>query len=208
MIHGVALPISAGVMGLALLAGKLGQEGTAYFPQSLHEATVSCDFGGRPTRMQVITDHRANWYGRHLRAAGELPIFDRPTPTLRFTWLRTFHAPVVIRLDTTAEGAVLMTATELSGQGGYEPGGVARRVERRLSDVEGAALAEVLAETDALSQAPTECGLGMDGARWILESAGPGGYRFVDRWTPHEGAVRVLGLHLIELTGWTYASTY
>lgn len=206
MIQGVAFPISAGVIALALLAGKLGQDGTAYFPQSLHEATVACGSGFRETK--VMTDHQAGWYGGHLRAAGELPIFDSTTPTLRFTWLRTFHAPVVVRLDTTAEGAVQMTATELSGQGGYEPGDVARRVERRLSDEESAALTRMLEETGALAQPPTECRLGLDGAQWILESAGPGGYRFVDRWTPREGPVRELGLHLISLTGWTYDRMY
>ena len=206
MIHGVTFPISAGAIALALLAGKLGQDGTAYFPQSLREATVSCAFGFR--RVGVLDEHRAGWYGQHLRAAGEEPIFGSPTPALRFTWLRTFDAPVVVRLDTTAEGAVLMTATELSGHGGYDPGNVARRIERRLSAEESAALARVLEDTDALQQRPRACDLGLDGAQWIFESTGPGGYRFVDRQSPRDGPVRDLGLHLLTLTGWTYDQIY
>ncbi|HYC74108.1 hypothetical protein [Brevundimonas sp.] len=206
MIQGVAFPISAGLIGLALLAGKLGQDGTAYFPQALHDATVACALGFREA--EVMDEHRAGWYGRHLRAAGESPIFDGSRPALRFTWLRSFHAPVVIRLNPTTDGGVLMTATELSGKGGYDPGGVTRRIERRLSAEESAAVARVLETTGALAQRPRDCDLGLDGAQWILESAGPEGYRFVDRWSPREGPVRELGLHLIGLTGWTYDAIY
>ena len=208
MIHGVAFPISAGVLGLALLAGKLAQDGTAYFPRSLHEATVTCTWSNRTFGKAAMNDHRAAWYGSHLHAAGETPIFDSPTRTLRFTWLRTFHEPVIVRVDMPAGGAALITATELSGKGGYTPGGVARRVERRLSVEETASLARTLDETDALAQPPTGCELGADGAQWILESTGPGGYVFVDEWTPRDGPVRALGLHLIELTGWSYDRVY
>jgi hypothetical protein len=206
MIHGVTFPISAGMMALALLTGKVGQDDTAYFPPTLFDETVPCAQPGRA--WPVMTDFRADWYGGHLRAAGEAPIFDSPAATLRFTWLRTFHAPVVIRLDTTAEGAVLMTATELSGKGGYDPGSVARRVERRLTTEDGAALVRMLDNTDVMSLASAKCDHGMDGAQWILESAGPEGYRFVDRWAPRDGAVRELGLHLIGLTGWTFDPVY
>jgi hypothetical protein len=208
MIYGATFPMSAGVIALALLAGGTGQEGAAYFPQSLREATLNCGLMGLGRRQTVMTELGANWYGGHLRAAGEAPIFENQQPTLRFTWLRSFHAPVVIRLDTAADGAVLMTATELSGQGGYEPGVVARRVERRLTITESAVLARMLEETDALGQPPAECALGLDGAQWILESAGPGGYHFVDRQSPDDGPVRELGLHLLGLTGWTHDQVY
>lgn len=42
----------------------------------------------------------------------------------------------------------------------------------------------------------------------VVEVNGSSGYRFLDRWTPRDGAVRKLGLNLIGLTGWTYDRIY
>jgi hypothetical protein len=208
MIHGFVSAAFSGVLGLAALTGAPVQDGPAYFPEALSKTTLRCGLLGSGARREVLSDFVAEWYGRHLRAAGEAPLFEATRPTLRFTWLRTFHAPVVIRLDTAADGTVTMTATELSGQGGYEPGTVARRIERSLSAAEAAALKRVVEETAVLQQAPRTCDLGLDGAQWIVEAAGPGGYRFVDRQSPERGPVRVFGLHLIGLTGWTYENVY
>jgi len=202
MVHGFVLAPFSGVLSLA--SPVTGQD---YFPQALRETPVPCAaFRGR-TR-PLMSDFEAQWYGGHLSAAGEHPLSEAAVPTLRFTWLRTFHAPVVIRLETAADGGVTMTASELSGQGGYDPGTVARRVERSLSSEEVAALKRTLEDTAVLEQAPGECSLGMDGAQWIVESTGPDGYRFIERHSPGDGPVRTFGLHLIGLTGWTYDSVY
>jgi hypothetical protein len=202
MIHGLVFAIASGALGLASPAGASSQDGQAYFPPSLYEATIQCGLFGRGPRREVMSDFLSNWYGGHLRAAGEAPLFRMSGPTLRFTWLRSFHAPVVIRLDTAANGTVMMTATELSGKGGYDPGTIARRIERPLSAQEAAALTRTLEETAILEQAPRTCRLGMDGAEWIIESVGPHGYRFVDRWTPSDGPVRELGLLMLSFTSW------
>ena len=208
MIHSFVSAALAGVLSLTSPPWTPVQDGPAYFPQSLRETSLRCGLFGPGARREVLSDFVADWYGRHLRAAGEAPLFEATGPTLRFTWLRTFHAPVVIRLDTASDGTVTMTATELSGQGGYEPGTVARRIERRLSAGEAAALRRMVEQTGVLRQAPRTCDLGLDGAQWIVESAGPGGYRFVDRQSPESGPVRAFGLHLIGLTGWTYDNLY
>ncbi|HWW12190.1 MAG TPA: hypothetical protein VN018_06720 [Brevundimonas sp.] len=208
MDHGLVSLISSGALGLALLAGAPSQDDRAYFPLSLREMTMNCADFGPGSRRAVLSDFAADWYGRHLRAAGEAPLFAASGPTLRFTLLRSFQAPVVIRLDTAADGTMTMTATELSGKGGFEPGTVARRIERRLSAREAAAVRRVLEETAVLAQEPGECSLGLDGAQWIVESAGPEGYRFVNRWSPGDGPVRELGVHLIGLTRWRYRSLY
>lgn len=184
------------------------RQGEAYFPQALREATLRCGLFGPGARREVMSEQVASWYAGHLAAAGEAPLFRSNGRSLRFTWLRSFHAPVVIRLDTGADGAVTMTATELSGQGGYEPGTVARRIERRLTAAEAAAVMRTLEDTRVLGQAPATCALGLDGAQWIVEFAGPGGYQFVERQSPDKGPVRELGLHLIGLTGWRYESIY
>jgi hypothetical protein len=181
--------------------------GTDYFPQALRETTLRCGVfgvGGGQREMSRVTD----WYGRHLRAAGEAPLFRSAGSSLRFTWLRSFHAPVIIRLDTAADGGVTMTAIELSGRGGYEPGAVARRIERRLTAGEVAALARMVEQSRVLEQTAVTCDLGLDGAGWVIESVGADGYRFIERHSPQDGPVRTFGLHLIGLTGWTYDNVY
>lgn len=184
------------------------REGAAWFPQALQETILRCGPFGPGARRALMDEHKAAWYGGHLAAAGEAPLFRSNGRSLRFTWLRTFDAPVVIRLDTGADGAVTMAATELSGHGGYEPGTIARRIERRLSTGEVAALKRVVEQTGVLKQTAATCDAGLDGAQWVVESNGPDGYRFVERQSPESGPVRVFGLHLVGLTGWAYDSVY
>ena len=201
MIHGLVFAVISSALRLASpLAAN--HDDQAYFPPSLYETTIRCGLFGPAARLEVMSDFTAHWYGKHLLAAGEKPLFGTSGPTLRFTWLRSFHAPVVIRLDTAANGTVTMTSTELSGAGGYEPGTVARRIERPLSPEEIGVLTRTLEDTAVLEQAAGTCDLGVDGARWIIESIGPKGYRFVDRQSPRDGPVRELGLLMLGFTGW------
>jgi hypothetical protein len=39
---------------------------------------------------------------------------------------------------------------------------------------------------------------GKDGARWIIEGAKNGDYHFVDRWSPDDGPVPVIGLLMLK----------
>lgn len=170
-----------------------------------------------------MDDFRSDWYSSHLRAAREPRLGGEAPPNavdglgvLRFTWLRSFHAPVMVRVEATADAGLHLTAKELSGAGGYDPGRIARRLERRLSAEEQARLLAFLNETRVLDLPPSDaCPVAEngdliihgDGAHWIIEANGPLGYRYVDRWSA-EPPVRDLGLHLIGLTGWTYDRVY
>jgi hypothetical protein len=50
---------------------------------------------------------------------------------------------------------------------------------------------------------------GTDGARWIIEAVEPStGYTYINRWTPRDGPVREVGLHLLGLTGWKIDDVY
>src|SRR5687768_4530953 len=79
--------------------------GPAYFPASLGEPAIRCP-AADPARLQpLLSDFERDWYSRQLAAAGEPSLYlasrSAPGPaTLRFTWLRTFHAPVFIRIET------------------------------------------------------------------------------------------------------------
>lgn len=170
-----------------------------------------------------MDESRSAWYSSHLRAAGEPRLGETArlhradgVTVLRFTWLRTFDAPVIVRVEAIAGGGFQLIGKELSGAGGYDPGRMAREVRRQLSEEEAAGLSTLLRQTRVLDLPPAEnCPVQSDGtliirgdgAHWILEANGPDGYRFIDRWSA-EGAVREVGLHLVGLTGWTYDRIY
>lgn len=209
-----------------LLAGLVSGCSTAsYFPPSLLTAVEHCDGPDREYDRPVMDPHQSGWYSRHLRAARE-PKLGTAAPrhavadigVVRFTWLRSFDHPVMIRVEAEADQRLRLTAKELTGAGGYEAGRIGRRFQRLLTAQEAEQLADLLRRTRVLSLPPSEnCPPVMengdilvrgDGAQWVIEAHGPGGYRYVDRWSPEDGPVRELGLHLLGLTGWTIDPIY
>jgi hypothetical protein len=120
----------------------------------------------------------------------------------RFTWLRTFHHPVAIRVSRFGGGSTLSTVV-LSGAGGYEPGKVLDTSHRFLSVVEFRELVNGLEKAGFWSM-PTNLRAdlgGMDGARWIVEGRRPAGYWVVQRWSPDEGAYRQACLAFVKAAG-------
>jgi hypothetical protein len=188
--------------------------GPAFFPVSLAEPTINCPWS--EGRLQpILGDFARNWYSLQLAAAAEPSLYlaaQGPRPadgaTLRFTWLRSFHHPVTIRIETTGPGRHRLVAKQLSGAGGYDPGHVDRTLDRALTPDEAGRLAAMLARTRIFDLAPDPCGGGADGAQWIFEGVDAGGYHFVDRWTPREGAANELGRFLMSLTGWEFGAVY
>jgi len=171
---------------LILATGCVHQSGKRYFPAGMLRPQPASDTA------------RSQLYSSHLNDMGE-QVLCAPSeePALRFTWLRTFHHPIAVRVSYMAEPCRLV-ATELSGAGGYDPGSRYRQAERTLTKQECAALLERL-NSPQLWQPPPHT-LGLDGAEWIIESS-VGGYRAVSTWSPESGPVRSLGLELIRLSG-------
>lgn len=187
--------------------------GPEYFPPSLGEIIVQC--ATRARSQPVLSDFERNWYSRQLAAAGEPSLHlasQAPRPagasTLRFTWLRSFHAPVTIRVETAGPGHHRLIAKQLSGTGGYAPGTVEKTVERRLTSAEAGRLERILSGSRLFGHIPNLCEIGTDGAQWIFESADAGGYQFVSHWTPREGPANAIGRFLMGLTGWDFGEVY
>jgi hypothetical protein len=185
-----------------------------YFPPSPSDPSITCNYGG-PTPVPIVSDHERRWYSRHLAAADEPSFYlasrgpgAAEAESLRFTWLRSFHAPVIVRVERTGPNEQRLIAVMLSGAGGYDPGKVKHRIDRRLTADEAAGLRATLARTRLFEQPAKACGSGVDGAQWIFEAVDDGGYRFMDRWTPSSGPIREAGLFLLKLTGWKLDPVY
>lgn len=123
-------------------------------------------------------------------------------PVYRFLWLRTFHHPVVVRVEKRKDGMHLF-AVELDGAGGYEPGSESRRIERVLSVREGKIFDEAVATARVLDAPDKRELVGLDGSEWIVEARDGARYQIHDVWTPERGRIHQLGMVFIALTGWS-----
>ncbi|MDR6841542.1 hypothetical protein [Pseudoxanthomonas sacheonensis] len=159
------------------------------------------------------TDERSDafvrhWYSKHLTAMGEPSLScGQPGHVYRFTWLRTFHHPVVVRVIDKGSHAVVQ-AIELDGAGGYEPGKVLRRFEKTLSVDQLQELKNAFSEAQFGSMPTSEERNGLDGSEWIVEVSDTGKYHVVVRWSPDNGPIRDIGSRFLALTGWTFDEVY
>jgi len=173
---------------LLCILGAYGQE--PYFPKGAFSDDTHVD------------PFIARWYSTYLTALREpslLQLTGKPScETYRFVWLRTFHHPVIVRLDIRADGIGELTAKVSNGTGGYEPGQLIQDISRPLTrEQTDTFLAKVgTVKFWELPSYENSGGGGEDGSQWIIEGVKEGKYHVVDRWTPSKGAVRELGLTL------------
>lgn len=207
-------PPAAGYAATSQPRGPEHAEATlGYFPASLSQTNYTCrdrDIGTRP----ILEEWEAGWYSSHLSAAGEpslLEAVNQEAPRqdiYRFTWLRSFDKPIVVRIEQAKSGALLMTASRLSGMGGYVPGSVEARIVRGLSQDEANQFRRALSAANGLRLRAVSCRWGYDGAKWIFEGVDRRRYRYVQRWSPDQGSVRALGLVMLSFTGWEIEPVY
>ena len=145
------------------------------------------------------------WYSNHLKAMSESSLscgqFGE-NEIYRFTWLRTFHHPIAIRITHTSEQTIL-EAVELSGAGGYKPGQIFRRTKKQLSSSQWEDLLSAIYKATFWNVSASEPSGGLDGARWVFEGRRGLIYRVVDRWSPDDGEFRRLGLTFLDLAQWS-----
>ena len=126
----------AAVIALVLLQSTPGSPpqdaDQPYFPPAGAQAS------GKPGEVSAF---ESEWFSRHLRAAAEPSLYTsaevrRAGTVLRFTWLRTSHRPVVVRVEGLDTDAPRLVAKQLSGRGGYDPGKIAMEITRPLARTE------------------------------------------------------------------------
>jgi hypothetical protein len=194
----IALAISSGeTIAAELLDCPSKNSSNYYFPQ-----------GTLAPQNAQIDELSRSWYSKHLHSMREPSLSCGSTGlTYRFTWLRTFHHPVVIRVvDSGRMGSLL--AVELDGAGGYEPGKLIRRQESTLSKTQLLELKSLFASTSFWTLPTPKETSGMDGSEWIIEVTDNGRYHVVVRWTPTSGVARDIGMRFLHLAKWKLNDIY
>ena len=166
----------------------------------------------------TFSEGETEWYSGHLLALNQEPLWplasDPEVTVYRFTWLRTFHNPIVVRVKVSPNGSSDVYSVRADGAGGYEPGVIVERSRRHLSRSVTSALLSRINESGfwnlpAQKEASTvvvdgrvveQIVIGLDGAQWILEAVDDGKYHVFDDWSPEGGAYRSAMLHLLEFS--------
>ena len=129
-----------------------------------------------------------NWYSSYLLAMKEPKLFldTSQSEIYRFTWLRTFHNPIAIRIERNGNNYKLYWKL-CNGTGGYEPGQLTVIKQKTLDKAAWDEFINRVNQINFWSLMTNESEvLGSDGARWILEGKTSAKYHVVDRWTPSE----------------------
>lgn len=142
------------------------------------------------------------WYSKHLRAMNEPILYEGKLnkEVYRFTWLRTFDNPIVIRIEKENESINLFYKMT-NGAGGYEPGEIVIENKKKLTLNDWEKFIHLVDSCHFWSTMPCEKLIeGLDGSQWILEGATNDYYQVIDKWTPRGGAYYDCCNFLIELT--------
>lgn len=214
MTRGFAVVLTLLVLGAAFFTAWFSNQRTDFFPSRFVSEWVSCEHrSGEQHSQPVMDDFVDGWFSAELSAFQEPSLYHRPVSTplsVRFTFLRSFHDPIVVRVDTLPDGQRRLSAKQrVAGVvfGSEKPSD--RALVRMLSSAESGAFDAVLERSRIFDKPSRGCAGGLDGSQWIVEAADPAkGYRYRQKWSPEDGLERELGLFMLGLTGWDIEPIY
>ena len=131
-------------------------------------------------------DHMRRWFSGQLCAMAELPLGRTVRPderAVRLLVLPSFTPAYMIRVSRYPDDLPRLVAVRLDGAGGYDPGGVENRVERRLTRGQWDRIESALRQLDLWSQ-PTSDPSGsiiLDGTSSVVEFTDGRQYHVVER---------------------------
>ena len=104
-----------------------------------------------------------------------------------------------------SNGKAKLFATELSGQGGYEPGHVSRQNVINLSIEQFSQIERGINKLGfwQLTEPAQNNAVVLDGAEWIIEGA-TDKYHVARNWQPESEGVYEIGQMFLKLSGWTF----
>ncbi len=156
--------------------------------------------------MQNALDTFTNqWYSKMLFALHEpvLSNYKGDKEVYRFTWLRTFHHPVSVRLEKQNNVIKLFTKV-CKGAGGYEPKELIFDTTINVTAEQHKTLTQKIDNINFWNlTTEKQDDYGNDGSEWIIEVCKDAKYHMVTRWTPSEerqGNFRSVGEYLISIS--------
>ena len=147
-----------------------------YFP--LYRETQS-----RQMNLNALDTFSNLWYSTYLSDFKEPNLYtDSGSDDIyRFTWLRSFHKPVIIRFQKHRNDYIL-TTKEMTDNRGYIPNEFIVNTSQNLSSIKWDQFEFKLGRINFWNMATLDPEPGaMDGAQWILEAKVGGRYHFVNR---------------------------
>lgn len=146
-----------------------------------------------------------------MREFGESSIYkrrtDASTHVYRFTWNRTFHPAIVVRLEVEADGTarIISKHCTMIDVDKYK----VRQGEKKLSRRRTSKFIEQFERSNFWSSPAEGSGGGIDGAMWLFEGCRDGRYHVVEHWSPENGdPFKSLGLNLLETAGFWRGPVY
>jgi hypothetical protein len=144
------------------------------------------------------------WYSQMLFALHEpvLKDYQGTMEIYRFTWLRSFHHPVVVRVEKKGD-RVRVTSKVTDGAGGYEPGKIIVDNKFELSQVNIDTINDRLVAAGFWKiKTENDDDRGADGSEWIIEGFKGQKYHVAVRWSPDRGTkFRRIGEYLLSVSG-------
>src|SRR5690606_29405067 len=144
----------------------------------------------------------AEWLEFQLRDLEEDCLFNKkvePTTTIyRFTWLRSFHHPIAIRIEKR-ENEITIFWKVGKGAGGYEPEGLKKSRKKKLSLNEWKKFEKLVRESKFDSLPNYNYVLMTDGATWTLEKKDYDSFKAHDTNLPSK-EFKETCLYLLNLT--------
>lgn len=171
------------------------------------EWAVADSFADAPTYFPVgATDHvSCSWYRYMFGKLGEERLTsDAGGSAFRFTWLRSFHAPYIFRVEPDRNpGAFVLHWTRIDSAGSmFEVGGVDEAGQVRLSQSQVDQFNTLKNALNICDAEPEPNSQGSDGSDWLFETATSSQYCLMSRWSPaRAGPAAQLGYYLMDLAG-------
>lgn len=163
---------------------------------------------GKPIRGTTLTmSPRESGWAEMLAQLKEPPLCcasEKSAEHYRFTWLRTFHHPIVINVLKLDELRWRVTVKVGSGKSGFDFDDIKiLREDARMVPTEALKpLLRSFEKSSAFWSLPrTNDDMGSDGATWLIEARREGVHHYAGRWSPEDGSVREIGLQFLDISG-------
>lgn len=143
------------------------------------------------------------WFSQQLKALAEPILYKNyDFEAYRFTWLRTFHNPISLRLELRND-EYLLFVKRANGAGGYNPGQVVQNDTIRITESQWNEVISKIYNINfwGISTVEKSDMIVMDGAMWIFEARKDNNYNMVYRQTSKGAEINELCMLLLNISG-------